>query len=290
MELLQLRYFQKVAELESITKAANYYLIPQPSMSQTISRLEKELGVKLFDRRNSKLFLNEQGRCFLNYVNSALRELDNGVAAVTDRADAITGTVKVKVMENHRFILTCIPQFAKRYPDVTISVSHGYYEDPAVNYDLCISSQRAYRNLTVCQPLIKEPLVLAVRDDHPFAKLQKATVRDLKEEKLICLPQQSALYSVTVNQCRGAGFEPLIPIVCDDPYFIRKYVSEGMGIALAPAISWKGRFRENTALIPMEEPGLWICSYLHWDANCYLSPAVRTFRDFLLEESQKLEI
>ena len=290
MELLQLRYFQKVAELESITKASRFYMIPQPSMSQTISRLERELGVRLFDRRNGKLFLNEQGQCFLNYVNSSLRELDNGIAAVTDQPEVITGTVKVKVMENHRFILTCIPQFAKRYPDVTISVSHGYYEDPAVHYDLCISSQNAYRNLTVSQPLIQEPLVLAVQKDHPLAGLQKASVRDLQGQKLISLPQQSALYSVTVDQCRAAGFEPLIPIVCDDPYFIRKYVSEGMGIALAPSISWKGRFRENTVLIPMEEPDLWVCSYLHWDDNCYLSPAVRKFRDFLLEEAQKLEI
>ena len=68
MELLQLRYFQKVAEMESITKAAKYYLIPQPSMSQTISRLEKELNVKLFERKNGKLFLNEQGKTFLVYV------------------------------------------------------------------------------------------------------------------------------------------------------------------------------------------------------------------------------
>ena len=289
MELLQLRYFQKVAELESITKASQFFMIPQPSMSQTISRLEKELGVKLFDRRNGKLFLNEQGAYFLNYVNSSLRELDNGIAAVTDRAEAITGTVKVKVMENHRFILTCIPRFAERYPDVSISVSHGYCEDQSVTYDLCISSQPAYRNLTVCVPLIKESLVLAVRQDHPLAFLEQASIRDLQGQKLISLPQQSALYSVTVNQCRGAGFEPLIPIVCDDPYFIRKYVSEGMGIALAPAVSWHGRFRENTVLIPMDDPALHVTSYLHWDEKSYLSPAVRKFRDYLLEEAARLD-
>ena len=74
MELLQLRYFQKVAELESITKAANFYMIPQPSMSQTITRLEKELNVKLFDRRNGKLFLNDNGRLFYQHVEAAIRE------------------------------------------------------------------------------------------------------------------------------------------------------------------------------------------------------------------------
>lgn len=289
MELLQLRYFQKVAELESITKASNYFLIPQPSMSQTISRLEKELGVRLFDRRNGKLFLNERGQNFLSYVNRALLELDNGITAVTEQTESISGTVTVKVMENHRFILTCIPKFAELYPNVSISVSHGYYEDPDVTYDLCISSRMVYRNMTAFEPLVKEHLVLAVHENNPLASQKVASILDLRGQKIISLPRQSSLHSLTLNHCRAHGFEPLIPIICDDPYFIRKYVSDDMGIALAPAVSWKGRFRDNTVLIPMEDTTLCAMSYLLWDEKRYLSPAVRKFREYLLAESKKLD-
>lgn len=289
MELLQLRYFQKVAEMESITKASNFFMIPQPSMSQTISRLEKELGVKLFDRRNGKLFLNERGRNFLRYVNQSLLDLENGIAAVTEQAENISGTVKIKVMENHRFILTCIPKFAERYPDVSISVSHGYYEDPDVTYDLCVTSRMAYRNMTASEALIKEQLVLAVHENNPLAAQLTASIADLQGQKLISLPRQSSLHSLTLNHCRAHGFEPLIPIICDDPYFIRKYISDDMGIALAPAVSWKGRFRNNTVLIPMDDPNLCVTSFLLWDENRYLSPAIRKFRDYLLTEAKKLE-
>ena len=69
MELLQLRYFQKVAELESITKAATFYMIPQPSMSQTISRLEKELKVKLFGHSLSRQSYGDL-QCSLHHVSS----------------------------------------------------------------------------------------------------------------------------------------------------------------------------------------------------------------------------
>lgn len=289
MELLQLRYFQKVAEMESITKASNFFMIPQPSMSQTISRLEKELGVKLFDRRNGKLFLNERGRNFLRYVNQSLLDLENGIAAVTEQAENISGTVKIKVMENHRYILTCIPKFAERYPDVSISVSHGYYEDPDVTYDLCVTSRMAYRNMTASEALIKEQLVLAVHENNPLAAQPTASIADLQGQKLISLPRQSSLHSLTLNHCRAHGFEPLIPIICDDPYFIRKYISDDMGIALAPAVSWKGRFRNNTVLIPMDDPNLCVTSFLLWDENRYLSPAIRKFRDYLLTEAKKLE-
>lgn len=289
MELLQLRYFQKVAEMGSITKASKHFMIPQPSMSQTISRLEKELGVKLFDRHSGKVFLNEHGRTFLQFVNRSLQELDNGVTAVTEQTEHISGIVRIKVMENHRFILTCIPKFSKLYPDVSISVSHGYYEDPDVTYDLCVSSHITYRNMTACKPLIKESLVLAVHENNPLANLEVASIMDLKGQKIISLPGQSTLHSLTLSHCRSHGFEPLIPIICDDPYFIRKYISDDMGIALAPSVSWKGRFRSNTRLIPMDDPQLYVMSYLLWDDKRYLPPAVKKFREYLLSEASNLE-
>ena len=288
MELRQLRYFQKVAELENITLAARHFMIPQPSMSQTISRLENELKVKLFDRKNGKLFLNEQGRTFLAHVERVLQELDDGVASVTETGDSISGSVKIKVMENHRFILTCVPQFIKLYPNVNISVSHGYYEDPDIPYDLCVSSNMTYKRMTAQQPLIRERVVLAVHEAHPLAQKQSVGIADLRGERLISLPPQSALHAVTLELCRSKGFEPQIPIICDDPYFIRKYVFDGMGVALAPSLSWRGRFRENTVLLPVEEPPIFISSYLIWDDARYTSPAVRLFRDYLLEEAAKL--
>ena len=285
MELLQLRYFQKVAELENVTKAAKYFSVPQPSMSQAISRLERDLNTKLFERRGGKLFLNEKGRAFLVYVEKTLQELDCGIAAVTGDAAKISGPVSIKIMENHRFILTCIPKFSRLYPEVSISASHGYHEDEDVTYDLCISSQMTYKRMTAHAPLIRERIVLAVHEDHPFSCRDRISISDLQGQKLISLPAQSSLYLQTLELCRARGFDPVIPIICDDPYFIRKYVSENMGIALAPSISWKGRFRENTVLIPVEDPEIYISSYLIWDDAHYMSPAARRFRDFLLTEA-----
>lgn len=285
MELLQLRYFQKVAELESVTKAARHFLVPQPSMSQAIARLERDLNTKLFERRNGKLFLNENGKTFLAYVERTLKELDNGIAAVTGDPNSISGNVRIKVMENHRFILTCIPKFTALYPDVSINISHGYYEDEDVSYDLCISSHTAYKRMTACTPLLRERIILAVHEDHPFAQRRSVNISDLLGQKLISLPAQSALHTLTVDHCRKAGFEPMMPIICDDPYFVRKYVSENMGIALAPSVSWKGRFRKNTVLVDIENPEIYMSSYLIWDDSRYNSPAVQKFREFLMDEA-----
>ena len=289
MELRQLRYFQKAAQLESITRAAAFFQIPQPAMSQCIVRLEKELGdIKLFDRKNHRLYLNENGRCFLAYVDRMLNELDTGVQVMAQRKQEISGEIRLLVMENRRFVLSCVSRFSKMYPGVHFSISHEYYSDGEIPYDLCISARQQHGQMHESCPLIRERVVLGVHEDHPLAERNQVNLRDFREEKFITMPAPSALHEITLDACRHAGFEPDICIVCDDPYFIRKYVSEKMGVALGLEVSWAGRFRVNTRAIPLDDPPVYACSYLLWDGQKYMSPAVILLRDYLLQEAKHL--
>lgn len=289
MELLQLRYFCTVAKYESITKAAQYYQIPQPAMSQAIARLEKELGnIKLFDRQNGRIFLNTNGQIFLNHVEVALNSLDNGVKTITADQNKIAGHISLLVLENHRFVLGCVSKFSSVYPDVNFSISHSYYTEHDKNYDLCISSEQHYRQMLAFKPLIREQIVVALHESHPLANSKSLRLEDLHNEKFITASPQSAQYAITQSQCRICGFEPNTPYICDDEYFVRKYISENMGIALAPALSWAGRFRSNTKIIPLIRPAIKTTSYILWDENKYISPALKTFKNYLLEEASKL--
>ena len=96
-------------------------------------------------------------------------------------------------------------------------------------------------------------------------------------------------YDITYNNCRACGFEPRVQFICDDPYFVRKYVSENMGIALSPAVSWSERFRANTVIVPIDNPPIHTTTYLLWDENRYMSPAVRKFMQFVIEQAKSLE-
>lgn len=87
MEILQPQYFQTVARLEHMTKAAEQLQIAQPSLSKTISRLEEDLGVALFDREHRKIRLNAAGRIFLNRVERAFAELNEGRREIVELAD-----------------------------------------------------------------------------------------------------------------------------------------------------------------------------------------------------------
>ncbi len=289
MELLQLRYFRAIAKYESVTLAAREFGIPQSAMSQTLARLEKDLGVQLFDRKNNRLHLNKSGKVFLAHVEQSLSELDVGIQMLSTPQDRIMGPIRLLVRENSRFVIQCVSKFAKQYPDVSFYICHDFYSDDDSEYNLCIAASPFYMQMKRSIPLIRERMILAVCDEHPLSGRKTIRLEELKDERFITQSTHSSLYNMTVDKCRLAGFDPRISISCDDPYFIRKYISENMGISIAPSISWAGRFRENTRLLEIVDPPLYSTSYLVWNEKKYQSPAVRAFRHFLKNESYLIE-
>ena len=95
MTLLQLQYFQVLARVLHYTRAAEELHISQPSLSYSISELEKELGVKLFEKENRKISLTAYGEQFLPYVQRSLALLDEGAAVLEQMAGNLPQVAKL---------------------------------------------------------------------------------------------------------------------------------------------------------------------------------------------------
>ncbi len=104
MELLQLRYFKIVCEKGKITSAAESLFISPPALSATIARLERELGVKLFDRRNNSIILNRQGEIFLRYTNQVLASLDNARLELQNSVKSELSHIKIATTNSNLWI------------------------------------------------------------------------------------------------------------------------------------------------------------------------------------------
>nr|WP_286178575.1 LysR family transcriptional regulator [Bacillus sp. B4EP4a] len=78
MDWHQINYFQKVASVQHITRAAEQLSISQPALSRSISKLEDELGVQLFDRKGRNIYLNRYGKMFLNRVEQSIKQIEIG--------------------------------------------------------------------------------------------------------------------------------------------------------------------------------------------------------------------
>ena len=279
MELLQLIYFCDAAESENFTKVAKKHGVPTSNISQTVSRLENELEVKLFDRSANRVSLNEQGRAFYKQVKASLEMLKNAVSSVKDVSNEISGEIKLLVHTNRNTVIKAVEQFKNENPNIVFTFSNDLNADPD-DFDIIISDDVSlYKNYDA-QILIKEEIIVALLKDNPLSKKPNLTVSDLTQERFVTMQTGSSLYKHVVKICQGAGFEPNIAVQIDDPYYIRKYLEIGMGIAFVPSVSWAGLFSDNVILRKIGDYKR--DTYIFTKRNKYKSFAVRKFCELLL--------
>jgi len=247
MELLQLMYFCDAAKTENFSRTAEKYKVPTSNISQTVKRLECELGVKLFRRSANKIYLSEEGKLFYSGAKRALDSLEEAKNRISSFEDEGWGEIRLLIRTDRRIVTSAIEKFKRLYPRVSISINHRA-DSALTDYDFIISDaiERSadYRS----EHLLSERIVLAVDKNSPLAHGHVSGLEALSGERFIEL-SDSRLQSLTEQLCRAAGFTPNVVIRTDDPHYVRKYVEMGLGVSLIPSVSWRGAFSDNVALL-----------------------------------------
>ena len=167
MELLQLRYFLTAAEYQHMTKAAEHLQIAQPALSQAIHRLEAELGVPLFERKNRSIELNEAGRLLQKRLIPIVSALDRIPGELRADQYMSSHTIHLKLLAASTLITNRIIAYRALRPDVNFQL---YQAENHADYDLCVSAVRSdlkntdYEDYMVMR---EEDLYLAVPTQSP---------------------------------------------------------------------------------------------------------------------------
>ena len=283
MDLLQLRYFCHAAECENFSRTAGKYNVPTSNISQTVKRLEKELGVKLFDRSANKIILNEYGKSFYLKVKNAIEIIDDAKREMMDLDDSLTKEIRLKVCTNRRIVTVAIEKFKKKYPDVNFYLSHHYKDEG--EFDLVISDVMPIDGNKNKELLITEKILVALREDNPLCLLKNADLSHFKNERFISMPEDSSLYRITEDICLHNGFKPNIAIKSDDPYYVRRYAELGLGVMFVPDFSWKGQFSENIHF--MDICGYTRDTYVFCNSQKYMPRVVKEFKKMLFDVCKK---
>lgn len=188
MFLRQIQYFQAVVECGSFTEAAENCHISQSAISQQIRSLEDEFGFPLMIRKNRSFELTPAGRYFYEHslrITDSVKRLKEETRAIATEEKAGIRLGYLKNYGGHEFQIA-IAEFAKRYPNVNISITSGSHEElyeKLVNeeVDLVMSDQRrafadAYHNL----PLTRQKGYIEVPAGSFLASLEKVTVDELE--------------------------------------------------------------------------------------------------------------
>nr|WP_092069030.1 LysR family transcriptional regulator [Dendrosporobacter quercicolus]NSL47318.1 LysR family transcriptional regulator [Dendrosporobacter quercicolus DSM 1736]SDL85046.1 DNA-binding transcriptional regulator, LysR family [Dendrosporobacter quercicolus] len=291
MDLLRLKYFQVVAKLEHMTKAAHALKIAQPALSMTIARLEADLGVPLFNRAGRNIVLNEYGKVFLERVNHALNELEAGRQAIADLSGSERGYLYVASTSMCNHFCDLLGSFARLYPKVNFHLTQTTDENTKLRLleseevDFTFTIKTFDQSGIVSNPLVEIDMLLAVACGHDLANRCTVSLRELAGEGFISLKGDHSIQKFCHTICQKSGFVPQVIYTCDSTQALINLVAAGFGIAFFPSPS-KQRPNLPFVLIKVEDFDYKSYLYLAWKENRYFSKAAVQFREHVIQRSR----
>lgn len=240
MEIHQLRYFCAIVRAGSFTKAAEQLGIAQPSLSQQIKRLEKNLGSTLFERLGRSVRLTASGEGLHQMALGILQqvaEAESRIAALNEGYATLRIGVIPTIMPY--FIARRIGDFTRRFPRVDMQVreettSRLVQALQAGEIDLAVVSLPVPKVDIVCSELFREELVLVVPRKHPLSGHSPVNLRDLRNERLLLLKEGHCLRDDVLTACTRAKAELRSVFETNQMESIFELVRSGFGLSVVP--------------------------------------------------------
>ncbi|WP_189077317.1 LysR family transcriptional regulator [Mangrovihabitans endophyticus] len=249
LDLRHLEYFAVVAEEQNFRRAAMRLHIAQPGLSQRIKRLERVLGLRLFDRTPAGARLTDDGAALLPLVREALDGVDRVTAFARNLASGRSGRVRVGYTRSAGpgMAANLITGFRAQNPAVSVTTSTSFTAGnlrALAQGEIDVGFVRPplpARAEVVSEPLTEEPVVVAVHRDHPLARRRRLRRSDLAAEPLVFFPQQNApgMWASMLDQVYGDADAARIVRTEPSEDFMLAAVAEGAGIALVTAAAVK---------------------------------------------------
>lgn len=282
MELLQLLYFCDAAETQNFSETARKHNVPTTGISQSIRRLEKELGVLLFDRTSNGIKLNKRGKDFYVYIKSSLDMINDAKRKACE--EEVQGTINLLVETNRVIVNEAIKTFNEKHKKVSFQIDY-YRKTNLENYDLIITDNFAYNKLYERQSFIKEKIVLMLNKNHSHAGKEKISLADFANDDFISYTDGTGQRSLTTMLCGREKFAPNIIVKLDDPHGVAKLVEMGVGVAIVPEFAYKDIVSDSVVFkeFTHETRNTYIC----YHNKKYMAKPTKYFMETLFEIVKK---
>lgn len=287
MEMLLLKYFKKVADCQSMTRAASELRVAQPAISKMIKKLEDGLGCKVFDRQGRNVVLNDIGRILLKYANRVFDSVEGAREEINDFTQKSRKVVRVQVLAGSRLFADIASSFSKLYPDCQLQISQASRSEE--DFDLRIFASSRLPRSENCRMILKEQIVLVVPLGHPLSGRARVRLAELQDEEFLGLEKGMGLRTMTDAYCLEEGFVPKVICDVDNPSFLRELLAVGMGVAFMPAVSWGRMDTERTRLLTVEEGRLVRHVNIAWRRGRYLPAMAYAFLSFVEDYYSRLQ-
>jgi DNA-binding transcriptional LysR family regulator len=240
VELAQIEAVVEVARQHSFTRAAQALFLTQPTISNRIQTLERDLGCSLFERRSRGVALTEEGRAFLPHAERTLQAVRDGLEALESSREATGGRLAIGSARNiGAYVLPPILEsFRRRHPGVELQIRTGRSSDVLgmlLNDEVQIGFGRTLVHRDVRSfHIYDEEIALFVHPSHPFTDSTGVTVYEIGREPLILYDPGSTYYVMINRLCQEAGIAPRVTMQLDSIEATKKMIEQGLGVSLLP--------------------------------------------------------
>ncbi len=283
MNLSQLYYFRKIAELQNFTMAAKELYISQPSLSYSIANLEKELGTSLFRKKGRNVVLTNHGKEFYMCVVEVLTKLDDGIAMLkhniklsTDKIDI--GTIPILSGD---FIPKNIRTYTLSYPQTTFDIFTCTTSKEVITgiinevYDIGFCFQVEVDKGLIFVPILRQELVVITKVGHELSKKEKLLLSSLQEYPLITYRENNTLGICIRNLFKEQNIVPNIIFAFDEEIIISEMVAQDFGIAIL--VNTPILRNHNLSIIPLDVKSDFPILYLAYQKNSNHSKSIKNF-------------
>jgi DNA-binding transcriptional LysR family regulator len=193
MELREIEIFLALSEELHFGRTAERLRVSQARVSQTIKKVERQVGAPLFERTSRRVALTPIGRQLLADVGSGYRQIQAGIARASAAGRGVSGVLRVgfEAPGVADLISDVMDTFTKRHPDCETQIREVRFADPFGmlrddEVDVLVTLlPAAESDLTTGPVVYTEPMVLAVTSKHPFARLDSVCLEDLGRDTVL---------------------------------------------------------------------------------------------------------
>lgn len=244
LSLKQLRAMDEVATRGSFVEAARHLHLTPSALSETVKALERQLGLRLFDRSTRSVSLTQAGQAFLEHVRNSLQLLDHGVARVAELRDLSAGHVRVMGATSALSCLVapCVAGMWRESSRLKVELRTGLSRDMLAalrdgRVDFCVASLPAGTEDDVDHiPLIEDTFGLVGRHDHPALQADEVRLREGGKFPYVSLNTRTSINDTleSLPDVPAAFLEP--SFIVDGTGSMAAVLEQGVTLAILPAL------------------------------------------------------
>ncbi|SFI32985.1 DNA-binding transcriptional regulator, LysR family [Tindallia magadiensis] len=298
MEFRQLETFVAIAKFKSYSKAAESLFLTQPTLSNHIINLEKDLGTTLINRSNKQISLTPAGKILYDYAVEILHVKENVGFKLDEYRGHFVGHIEIaaSTIPEQYILPSFLTGFKKQYPDVTLTLRH-LASDKIIDgilteeYNLGVVGSKTTHGHLTFHSLTEDELALVVPNNEAYQAYEtEISWSELIKKPFIFREQGSGtrkLFEAALKK-NSLGFRDLkVAAYIENTEVIKKCIMDGMGVSI---LSKRAIQQEllNDSLKALEIPDMVLTRHFYLVHHKYrtLSPLELRFKEYLMEHSE----